>query len=391
MNNLAREDLNVGGGGTGPAAKAKAGAGSGRRQEAGGDAPVASGAGGPADAGGGPVTPGVRAESKELIDQVRKEVRRLAEEANVTQERLQQLDRALEALRAGTPAASVQAALGPPIVGDGGAGAAAAGEAAKISEAAARAAQLSADECQRLKEELAEIVNAVNIPSVGLEEDSIFDEAKPVDGEDVDLDDEVRDDAARQYVERQTQMESRLKQLEEQLDSASVVMPESHIFGSLKAVIKDVRRCLSRCELLYQLPEIKMFVKRFQRSLEVNAILHEKWIGPGAGKRQLPDDELENRPRSALGSHRSEDQMTRDSEISRSAPDLRARGRGGGSSGKKQEGVKKKPFRTVVDWCRPHTPLKIDPMFKGHSPPTGGGGSRGGAEDRPPPHLPQIK
>merc|ERR1719161_1444067 len=113
-------------------------------------------------------------------------------------------------------------------------------KATKNCEAAAQAAALSADECQRLKEELAEIVNAVNIPSVTSLEESLFDEAKPVDGEDVDLDDEVRDDAARQYVERQSQMEARLKQLEEQLDSASVVMPESQIFGSLKAVIKDV-------------------------------------------------------------------------------------------------------------------------------------------------------
>jgi len=291
-------------------------------------------------------------------------VRHLVDEATDMKTRLRQLDSALEALKNGSPAPVVAAALEP--APGGGAATRAATDAANKRETSAEEARRSALECQRLKEELAEIVNAVNIPSVASMEDSLFDEAKPVDGEDADLDDEVRDDAARQYVERQTIMEVRLKQLEEQLDSASVVQPESQIFTSLKAVIKDVRRCLSRCELLYQLPEIKMFVKRFQRSLEVNAILHEKWIGPGgrAPSRGQEDESQQVRPGSAsnLG---SEDQgMSRDNDMSRSAPNLRAKGLKGGA---KQDGVKKKPFRTVVDWCRPHTPLKIDPVFKGGS------------------------
>jgi len=337
-------------------------------------------------------------ENEEMLALVMDEVRRLVDEADGIKARLRHLDAALEALRAGSPAPVVQAALGSPR-DDGSGNASRAADAARHCEAQAQAAALSAEECQRLKEELAEIVNAVNIPSVPSLEDSLFDDAKPVEGEDLDLDDEVRDDAARQYVERQTVMEARLKQLEEQIDSASVVMPESEIFGSLKAVIKDVRRCLSRCELLYQLPEIKAFVKRFQRSLEVNAILHEKWKGPEGDRRpQTSQVERDVTDRPSSAGQQSEDHLMRDSDLSRSAPDLRAKGIGRGGlttapSGKSREGVKKKPFRTVVDWCRPHTPLKIDPMFKGHSPPTRDGRSsppdRG--DPRASPHLPQIK
>lgn len=323
-------------------------------------------------------------ENEEMMGIIMDEVRLLTEEAEDIKSRLRHLDGALEALRAGSPAPVVQEALGAPSPRKEAAMKAAV-EAAKTSEESAQAAAASAEACLRLKEELAEIVNAVNVPSFPME-DSLFDDAKPVEGEDLDIDDEVRDDAARQYVERQSMMEARLKQLEEHIDSASVVSPESQIFSSLKSVIKDVRRCLSRCELLYQLPEIKAFVKRFQRSLEVNAILHEKWLGPAAPKRQHEELSLEQRPVTAPG----EEFMTRDSDMTRSAPDLRARGGRQGPTGKKSESVKKKPFRTVVDWVRPHTPLKIDPLFKGHSPPSGERRVLT-ADDRPTPHLPQIK
>jgi hypothetical protein len=270
---------------------------------------------------------------------------------------------------------------------------AAAETAAKISEAAAQAAAMALEECQRLKEELAEIVNAVNVPSLSMEDD-LFGDARPADGDYIDLGDEERDDAALQYVERQTVMEVRLAQLEDQLDSASVVMPDSQIFSGLKGVVKDVRRCLSRCELLYQLPEVKVFVKRFQRSLQVNAILHDKWLGPSEpGRRQPLGDASPDRPGSAAGSNAGEDQrLNRDNELSHSAPDLRAKGLGKGGSalvGGKREGAgaKKKPFRTVVDWVRPHTPLKIDPVYRGGN----GGAIAGRADpDRPLPHLPPI-
>jgi len=132
-------------------------------------------------------------------------------------------------------------------------------------------------------------------------------------------------------------------------------------------------------------------VKRFQRSLEVNAILHEKWVGPGAGKRP-PAEESSAQDQDRVSNREliEDPHLNRDSELSRSAPDLRKRGTG--AAGKGNEKQKKKPFRTVVDWCRPHTPLKIDPTFKGGMPQTGErerGGSR--SEDRALPHLPQIK
>jgi hypothetical protein len=361
MNRMAGEDFGDAGprGLQSPSAKAKAAA-----KQLGEDGGATFNPEDAADADG----PRPASGPQDAMTKIKGEVNRLTREATEIKGRLEQLDQALDALRAGTPASVVQAALGSS--GD------IEDSAATRSEGYAKAAAEAAEECQRLKDELAEIVNAVNVPSPGLE-DSIL------EGE-MDLDDEMRDDAARQYVERQSVMEARLKQLEEQLDSASVVMPESQIFSSLRAVIKDVRRCLSRCELLYQLPEIKMFIKRFQRSLEVNAILHEKWIGPGAGKR-TPAEGAAEQDQEDVSNHPSEGQMIRDAEYSRSAPDLRAK-RG---LGKRGEGPKKKPFRTVVDWVRPHTPLKLDPMFKGAGAPEDrdrAGGSRGDGAT----HLPQI-
>jgi transcription elongation GreA/GreB family factor len=379
MNNIAKEDL---------------GDSTSGKRNLGQQSPTAKTASSLAQGGTGGTNASLANESQqEVFGEVADEIKRLSVETDEIKARLKMLDSALEALRAGSPPEKVKAQLGPPRVDTKGGGAElsavvkAAEEYAQRGETSAQAATLAAEECQRLKDELAEIVNAVNVPSVGLE-DSFFD-GKPPDGDDLDIDDDVRDDAARQYMERQGVMEARLKQLEEQLDTASVVMPESEIFSSLKAVIKDVRRCLSRCELLYQLPEIKAFVKRFQRSLEVNAILHEKWVGPGAGKRSpAPEEMTADQDRLSHREHGEDPTLTRDSEQSRSAPDLRSK-RGAGATGKGNEKQKKKPFRTVVDWCRPHTPLKIDPMFKGGASQPAGerGGSR--SEDRP--HLPQIK
>jgi len=315
---------------------------------------------------------------EESFQQVVGEVKRMSEEFDDTKAKLRKMAAELHALRTQAPAAAPTgdpaptAPSGPPD--------AAAAAYVPRAEAAAKAAEESAEMCQKLKEELEEVLKAVEVPSDVALDEALFEE-KPVEGDIVDLDDDVRDEAAREYVKQQANMNARLTQLEDQLESASVVMPESQIFSSLKNVIKDVRRCLARSELLFQLPEIKMFVKRFQKAMEVNAILHEKWIGPGAGRRKPEPEEG-----AGLGSARGDDQMgmTRDSDFSRSAPDLHSAGRGGkrGGTGKSQPG-KKKPFRTVVDWVRPHTPLKIDPMFKGGQPSPG--------DDRPPPHLPQIK
>merc|ERR1712232_800177 len=110
------------------------------------------------------------------------------------------------------------------------------------------------------------------------------------DDADKDVDKDEAAQATAEYVERQLEMESRLQQLEDQLDGANVVQPESEIVQSMKGVIRDVKRCLQRSELLFQLPEVKLFVKRFRRSLEINAVLHERWLGPEGMKKPSTAD-----------------------------------------------------------------------------------------------------
>merc|ERR1712187_54144 len=126
-------------------------------------------------------------------------------------------------------------------------------------------------------------------------------------------DEKEQADDVHAYVERQLNIESRLNQLEEQLDSASGLPPESEILSGMKMVVKDVRRCLQRCELLFQLPEIKMFVKRFRRSLEMNAVLHERWLGPdaaaAASKRQVKDEPEESQQLPAGGSREDQGKL----------------------------------------------------------------------------------
>merc|ERR1712107_358983 len=120
-------------------------------------------------------------------------------------------------------------------------------------------------------------------------------------------------------------------------------------------------------ELLFQLPEVKLFVKRFRRSLEMNAVLHERWLGPEGMKKPPTADENESRPDTAMTEGKGLGQ-------SRSTPELRAKAsKAPGAPGKKNEkgDGKKKPFRTVVDWCRPHTPLKLDPQSRGALPTSG--------------------
>jgi len=202
-----------------------------------------------------------------------------------------------------------------------------------------------------------------------------------------DQDQGAEAEAANEYVQKHMALENRLQNLEEALDQATHQSVESEVFNGLKAVMKDVRQCLQRCELLYQLPEIRVMVKRFERSLQVNAILHERWLGPGAGRAQPGNsavDALLERP----SSHTSDggEGMQRNSEHARSAPDLKVakarEGRSGLGAKRSSRNGEKKPFRTVVDWCRPHTPLKVDPVLK-H-------GSRAASGDSDRTHLPQI-
>lgn len=149
-----------------------------------------------------------------------------------------------------------------------------------------------------------------------------------------------REELAEDYRKRQVQIEERVDKLQELVeqsgDHGSVCPPEVLMSG-LRAVVKDVRQCLQQCDLIFQLPEIRTYVRRFQQSLQLNAMVQKKWTGPPAGPK-------------------SEDELY--PEASHSMTDLRDRS--GLSRGKKKE-MKKQPFRTVVDWARPHTPLSLDP------------------------------
>jgi len=190
-----------------------------------------------------------------------------------------------------------------------------------------------------------------------------------------------------EYMERQLQMEKQLVQLENRLeqqylasqvtgssevqDSKEPSRPataDSEIVQGLKFIVQDVRKCLKRCELLIQLPEIRMFMRRFQRSLEVNAILHEKWIGPEASRSPRVEEDLEAGisgmpPRNSMMSQSSPNfnfsSGAPSPESSRDDSDMRASSRGG-----MKGSVRKKPFRTVVDWTRPHTPLALEPVLQ---------------------------
>lgn len=214
----------------------------------------------------------------------------------------------------------------------------------------------------------------------------------------VRYDSEGLEQEIREAKEREQIVEERLAQLEEQLEGGSV-LSESQVAEGFRAVVGDVRRCLKRCELLSQLPEIKLFIKRFRMSLAVNAILSEGWVGPGKAKAASPEVAPEprpastSRPRSGAESTRPERSLTKD-EHSRSLPDFSHSKRTGklASPAGTNRRTTKKPFRTVGDWVRPHTPMTVDPVWKGHpmlSPVTSGVD----AESRPGTgmQLPQVK
>lgn len=162
-----------------------------------------------------------------------------------------------------------------------------------------------------------------------------------------------------EYVDKQVGIESRLKELEEQLEFSIQKDAQPDVaLSSVKLIIQDVRFCLQRCELLSQLPEIRLYMKRFQRSLAVNAVIHKRWLGPGTGDK--PDngdgtpfmDMMIDMDGGSLMSPSFQSPAKMGS--SKSAPDIRV--------GSKRSAVKKKPYRTVVDWCKPHTPLHADPV-----------------------------
>lgn len=196
-----------------------------------------------------------------------------------------------------------------------------------------------------------------------------------------------------QYVDRQILIENRLHQLEDQLDKNSTGA-NNEVWQSFRAIIEDVRNCLQRCELLIQLPEIRCYVKRFQRSLELNAILHERWLGPDLN-RNFPQNWETNSDAGIVKSQSCSDfgegRIFHRSEHAHSVSDFTTTMRVKQDvtrcvAGKKVDG-KKKPFRTVVDWCRPHTPLTVDPVFKGYTPPSGTRSQSRGEVRRRLPHL----
>ena len=151
------------------------------------------------------------------------------------------------------------------------------------------------------------------------------------------------------------EMDEKLKFLRDHVLAAAPEQAEL-----LSGIVKDVKYCLKRCELLFQLPEIKAYIKSFQASLHVNAMLQDRWLGPGARTRGIFDeDDLEGtgNPKLRLGQNHSAGDLT----LSNLATDPITRAR-------RSEPPNKRPFRTVTDWARPHTPLTVDPVLKSSTP-----------------------
>lgn len=136
-----------------------------------------------------------------------------------------------------------------------------------------------------------------------------------------------------QCVEGSEDLEERLSLLQE----VHPLPPEQS--SMLNSIVQDVRLCLKRCELILQLPEIKTFIRKFQSSLQVNAVLHDRWLGPR-------HDEEPSAPKI--------EQCKSMGDLTSVAADPCRPKRGGEPQ--------KRPFRTVTDWARPHTPLTLDPQ-----------------------------
>eukprot|EP00931_Biecheleriopsis_adriatica_P041339 TRINITY_DN23641_c0_g1_i1.p1 TRINITY_DN23641_c0_g1~~TRINITY_DN23641_c0_g1_i1.p1 ORF type:complete len:721 (+),score=193.18 TRINITY_DN23641_c0_g1_i1:250-2163(+) len=162
-------------------------------------------------------------------------------------------------------------------------------------------------------------------------------------------------DGLQACADQQKEMEAKLAKLKEQLESDNPDLTET-----LGAVVQDIRYCLKRCELLFQLPEIKQYIKRFQASLQVNAVLQDRWLGPSARSKGAFDDLGEDgADETALGAKPDHVKSTGDL-TTHTRLDLVHKAKKGES--------KKRPFRTVTDWARPHTPLSIDPQPPRDSP-----------------------
>ncbi|CAE8624862.1 unnamed protein product, partial [Polarella glacialis] len=228
---------------------------------------------------------------------------------------------------------------------------------ARRAEEAARSAEAAAAAAQRLRKDLDQLRAQVEVAHSQSQSG-----APPQDSQ-------AQGEVVAEYLHHQMQIEQRLNELQEQLENDS---KGETVMEGLSAVVKDVRQCLARCELLFQLPEIKLYIKRFRTSLEVNAVLQDKWMGPSARGRGVFD--LDSGDEDATpGGQPPAERVLRQGDNTRSAPDLTsaAHARRDVPAPKSKKG-QKKPFRTVTDWCRPHTPLNIDPV----APPPGAEASK---------------
>lgn len=161
--------------------------------------------------------------------------------------------------------------------------------------------------------------------------------------------------------ERESELQSRLENLESAFESfegaiakvdQSAGQSDQQLLASFRTVVNDVRRCIQRCELLEKLPEIRVMVKRYERSLAIHAVLSDRWKGEREPKVEEEEEGSERRF------------MSHGNENSRSSPDL---GRTGPARfiGRQKANGKNKQFRTVADWIKPHTPMVPDPVWKG--------------------------
>lgn len=98
---------------------------------------------------------------------------------------------------------------------------------------------------------------------------------------------------------------------------------------------------------------LSAFVVVSQFGAEVNAVLQDDWLGPPA-----------TRPRALF----EEEPPKPNIEHSKSVGDLTAVAADPFHARVKKGEFNKRPFRTVNDWARPHTPLTLDPKVKVSSP-----------------------
>lgn len=186
-----------------------------------------------------------------------------------------------------------------------------------------------------------------------------------------ELDKAIHAEAEQQDQEEQLQpLESRLNALESQFcDTISKAGRHDQKFvQSFRNVVEDVKSCIKRCELLERLPEIRQFVKQYQASLSIGAVLSDGWKGPDGLKHsddKMHSDVETQSQMSGEFSHRS----TGD-EMTRSTPDLHSERKYGhknrkGRGGDEDLRVSKKGFRTVGDWVKPHPPLIPEPVWRG--------------------------